>query len=212
MPESTFALLRKDGSLKFCSANAHFRWIHLGPGRHTSKLKYSLIGLYSIETIFSGESRSIDGPHLWWTTTTTKHASLSDRKWKDPSGGFWTALHAALTSRLKSLEDILNAQPDSVYAASFATKEAALKAHVEAVKFLRAHMRLVDVRCEPSQQLLAQLSYWCKQGWGRQTKIARMVAVSPQRINDWLGGRKKITADCALLIQKFLDTENRRKR
>jgi hypothetical protein len=47
--------------------------------------------------------------------------------------------------------------------------------------------------------LLAQLSYWCKQGWSRQTKIARMVAASlNESMTGWAAARK------SRLIARFL--------
>jgi predicted XRE-type DNA-binding protein len=211
----TYAKLLKDGTVKFCSGYAHFRWMQFGPGQYKSKLEYNLVGLYSIETKFSGQSHSLDGPHLWWTITVKKHASPPNRKQKDLSGGLLPAILDTVAPRCRSLKEIFDSPSDSVYSKSFSTKEQALDSHAEALKVIRAHMRQSPgPRLEPSQELLAQLSYWCEQGWGRQTKVAKAVHVSPQRVNDWINGRKKMTADQALLALEFLNlnTKSRRKR
>jgi hypothetical protein len=48
---------------------------------------------------------------------------------------------------------------------------------------------------ELSQSLLAQLAHWCGQGWGRQSYVAKAVGTTPQKVNDWLNGRKKMSAE-----------------
>ena len=62
-----------------------------------------------------------------------------------------------------------------------------------------------------AQELLAQLSHWCDQKWGRQAYVARLVASSPQTVNDWLNGRKKMTGEQALRVQELLCKEQRRR-
>jgi DNA-binding transcriptional regulator YdaS (Cro superfamily) len=55
-----------------------------------------------------------------------------------------------------------------------------------------------------AQELLARLSFWCEQKWGRQSAVAKAIGTSPQIVNDWLAGRKSVTGEQALRVQEFL--------
>jgi YdaS antitoxin of YdaST toxin-antitoxin system len=57
---------------------------------------------------------------------------------------------------------------------------------------------------EKTQQLLAKLGDWCTSGHGHQSKVAKLLGVKPQKVNDWLGGRRKISAEHALRLAELL--------
>ena len=77
------------------------------------------------------------------------------------------------------------------------------------LKRVRAEVRRNDKmrRPELSEILLSKLGYWCEQGWGRQTETAKAIGVTSQRVNDWITGRKKMTGEQALRLQKFLQRQ-----
>jgi hypothetical protein len=81
--------------------------------------------------------------------------------------------------------------------------------HREAVKIIRDHQRAG--RPEQTQMLLAVLSDWCGEKWGRQTQAARTIGATPQAVNDWLNGRKKMSAEQALRLAEYLKKERRKK-
>jgi DNA-binding transcriptional regulator YiaG len=59
---------------------------------------------------------------------------------------------------------------------------------------------------------LAELSQWCEREWGRQAEVARRVGVSPQTVNDWLSGRKKMTGIQALNVLELVEKERKRQK
>ena len=61
-----------------------------------------------------------------------------------------------------------------------------------------------------TEKLLRALSYWCAQGYGRQSEVARLLNVSPQQFNDWLKGRTQLTGEQALAIQEFMRHRRRK--
>jgi DNA-binding transcriptional regulator YdaS (Cro superfamily) len=52
--------------------------------------------------------------------------------------------------------------------------------------------------------ILHELSTWCAAKYGRKSKLARMLCVSPQLVNDWFAGKSTPTWDTGLKIQAFL--------
>ena len=202
----TFAILLENGEIKACRQRGHYRWMEFGKGKRLSRVRYDVAGNYSVETHFTGESRALDGVHLWWAMEVIKHNASPVRRHKNLSHEGLALFSDALRARCETLKQLLDASSAAIYRAVFATKGEALAAHSDALKVVRAHMRTLDKERlgEPSQALLVQLSYWCEQGWGRQTVTATAVGVSPQRVNDWLSGRKKMTGDQALRLQAFL--------
>jgi hypothetical protein len=94
---------------------------------------------------------------------------------------------------------------------SFATLGEALAFHEEVRKHCSQQMRLSRTKPEKAQMLLAELSHWCAQKWGRQARTAREVGATAQAVNDWLSGRKKMTGKQALRVQELLQKENRRR-
>ena len=92
MPEPTHAILLKNGTVKLGSSHARFKWLLLRGGKRASKVRYDTAGNYSIETVFSGTSYVMDGPHLWWRVTLTKHQTVAPSRPPADSGflgRFW---------------------------------------------------------------------------------------------------------------------------
>ena len=58
--------------------------------------------------------------------------------------------------------------------------------------------------------LLAGLGDWCAEKRGRQTEVARAIGATPQAVNDWLNGRKKLSGEQTLRVQEFLLKARRR--
>jgi hypothetical protein len=58
------------------------------------------------------------------------------------------------------------------------------------------------------QEMLDELEDWCRQEYGRKSKVAKVLGVTPQIVNDWfvkdLKKRSKPTWDTGLKIQEFL--------
>ena len=209
----TNAKLLKDGTVKACSASAHFNWLEFGPGKRLSKLRYDRIQNYSIETRFSGKSSSPDGPHLFWSLEVIKYTDSFSYRAKDPSGGFLTALKDTLTPKCTTIQQLFDAQPEAIYAEQFATREDALASHIQMLKVVRTQVRRDAILpSELSQSLLAQLAYWCEQGWGRQTQVAKAVGTTPQKVHDWLNGRKKMSGEQALRVAAFMDSVAKQRR
>jgi len=164
-----------------------------------------LVENYSIETRFSGESSSPDGPPLFWSVMVTKYKDSYSYRAEDPSGGLLAAIEADLTLKCGTIQQLFDADPKAVYAEHFATREEALAAHAGMLEVIRKQVRRTAVLpSELSQSLLAQLAYWCEHGWGRQTQVAKAVDATPQQVNDWLNGRKKMSWEQALRVAAFM--------
>jgi hypothetical protein len=205
MFESNFAKLQKEGTIKPCSKFAHAKWLQFGSGKRLSKLRYDQIENYSVETRFSGRSSSPDGPHLFWSLEVTKHEDSLSHRDKDPSSGFLTAIEDTLALKCATIQQLFDAEQKAFYSEHFATREEALAAHGPMLKIVRSQVRRAGtLPSELSQSLLAQLAYWCEQGWGRQTQVAKAVGATPQKVNDWLNGRKKMSGEQALRVAAFM--------
>jgi hypothetical protein len=204
MADSTYAKILKDGSVKICSAYSYWKWKEFGPGKRLSKLQYNATGNYSLAAGFNGESRSVDGPHLWWETVVVKYESSAPARQKNSPDGFLDVFTATLRKRCSTLRELFKSESEAVYSERLATPQEALATYQVALKSVRVHVIHSSVRPEPSQELLAQLAFWCEKGWGRQTALAKELGTTPQRVNDWLNGRKKMNADQALFVSEFL--------
>jgi hypothetical protein len=197
----------ENGTVKLASGLAHFKWLRFRGGERASKVRYDTAGNCSIETVFSGTSYVMDGPHLWWRVTVTKHQRAAPSRPPDDSG-FLHALRQDLANKASSIDDLFKSASDK-FTRSFATVEQATEAHMSLLKRVRAEVRRNDKmrRPELSEILLSKLGYWCEQGWGRQTETAKAIGVTSQRVNDWITGRKKMTGEQALRLQKFLQRQ-----
>jgi hypothetical protein len=109
------------------------------------------------------------------------------------------------TPHYSVLEEALRASPPFEWAARFGTLKEALAIHAQIKNALRAKERLTKKIPDKTQELLLELQFWCSQQWGRQTQAAKVVGTTPQVVNDWLAGRKKMTGEQALRVQELLD-------
>jgi hypothetical protein len=124
-----------------------------------------------------------------------------------------TALEDDLALKCDTIQQLFDAQPKAIYAEHFATREEALATHARMLKVVRTQVRRAAVLpFELSQSLLAELAYWCEQGWGRQTQLAKAVGATPQKVNDWLNGRKKMSGEQALRVAAFMDSAVKQRR
>jgi hypothetical protein len=212
MAAVTFAKILGDGSIKVCSGRAHFGWKEFGPGKRLSKLRYDAVGKYSISAGFNGKSDAVDGPYLWWELVIIKHKGDAPVRQRSSPDGFLDALEANLRKRCSTIRDVFESECEAIYSKGFATAKEAVVAYQDARKNVRAHVINSRMRPEPSQELLAQLGLWCEQVWGRQTEIAKVLGTTPQRVNDWINGRKRMNADQALFLREFLNPKQRRKK
>jgi hypothetical protein len=66
-----------------------------------------------------------------------------------------------------------------------------------------------------SQELLDELESWCNQKYGKKTKVATLLGVSPQVVNDWfvkdVDKRSMPTWDTGRKIEVFLDRDEHRR-
>ena len=126
---------------------------------------------------------------------------------------------AALNSTIKSnasgkaetISEVLRQEGPVEHELSFNTREDALEHHRQLSGAVRKHERLQSKGPEKAQELLAELGDWCAEKRGRQSDLARAIGASPQAVNDWLNGRKKMTGEQALRVQEFLAKERRRR-
>jgi transcriptional regulator with XRE-family HTH domain len=80
-----------------------------------------------------------------------------------------------------------------------------------AFDFLAADCQSLQV-AERVKILLAEARQWCSQERGRQTKLAKILGVSPQALSAWWTGYagKQPTAEQALALEAFLRDKRRR--
>jgi hypothetical protein len=192
----TWAILNEKNEVVLCDWRQARKW-HRTEGERRSIIKFNRIGLQEIETRFEGESSALDGPHLFWTV----YLDIRDNSRKHPLQR-WQGRENQIKENLPSIKQ---------GAHSFATREEALAFHEKIRKQCSEQMRLSRTKPEKAQVLLAELSYWCGQKWGRQARAAREAGTTPQTVNDWLSGRKKMTGEQALRVQELLQKEKRRR-
>jgi transcriptional regulator with XRE-family HTH domain len=71
-----------------------------------------------------------------------------------------------------------------------------------------------DLVPERVKQLLAEAREWCSQERGRQTRLAKILGVSPQALSAWWTGYagKQPTAEQALALDEFFRRERRKRK
>jgi hypothetical protein len=191
----TWAILNQNNEVELCDWRQACKW-RKTEGEQRSRIKFNRIGLQEIETRFVGESEALDGPHLFWMVS----LRIPTDPRKDPIQR-WAIKHEAKQSSPFLKEGIQR----------FATLEEALAFHENVRKQCSQQMRLSRIKPDKAQILLAELSDWCAQKWGRQAYAAREVGTTAQTVNDWLSGRKNMTARQALDVQELLEKEKRRR-
>ena len=190
----TWAILNENNEPVSCDWRQARKWRKTG-GEQRSLIKFNRIGLQEIETRFVGESLALDGPHLFWRVSL--RIPIDRRKHPIEQ---W-----AIKKQVKESSPFIK---EGIH--SFATLQEALAFHEEVRKLCSQQMRLSRTKPEKAQILLAELSHWCAQKWGRQAYVAREVGTTAQTVNDWLSGRKKMTGEQALRVQELLQKEKRR--
>ena len=187
----TWAILNEKNEVVLCDWRQAGKW-RKTKGVRRSKIKYNRIGLQEIETRFVGESQALDGPHLFWRVHLNIHTDNRKhpvQRWFDQKEG-----------------NSFSIKQGSHF---FATLKEALAFHEDVRKQCSQQLALSRTKPEKAQTLLVELSHWCAQKWGRQARAAREVGATAQTVNDWLGGRKKMTGEQALRVQEFLQKEKR---
>jgi predicted XRE-type DNA-binding protein len=203
---NSYAILNEKNEVVSCGERRATKWWYAQGGARRSKIKIDCIGRFVVETSFRIASRVLDGPHLFWQVTLSSPPPLKD----DSSGGFLSALNTILTPVCNTLEEAWRAAPPWRFHQRFGTREAALEFHALVKKQAGAKERMTKKMPEKTQELLIELGYWCEQKWGRQAQVARAVGTTPQTVNDWLNGRKKMTGEQSLRVMELLSSERRR--
>jgi hypothetical protein len=204
-----FAILDSKGNLRRCGKDRYRSWWAKRGGSGSVRIKFKMLDEFLIETVFKGKAYSLnsDEPCFWHVLVTRP---------PNPSfaHGFMSALKKDLNqkcaSKPETLAEVLKkgGTANILYEREFSAQADALNHHREAMNAIRAYQR--TGRPEQAQILLADLSDWCNERWGRQTQVARVIDTSPQAVNDWLNGRKKMTAEQALRIVEFLRKERKK--
>jgi hypothetical protein len=57
---------------------------------------------------------------------------------------------------------------------------------------------------EAPQNIINELKAWCAEKYGRNSKVARMLGVSPQLVHDWFSEKTIPTWPTGMKIQAFL--------
>jgi hypothetical protein len=194
-----YAILDSEGNAVPCGEQKHATWFLLRGGDRRSLIKRHLIGNYLIETCFKGDAF----PHFWRVRLT------SPPNPPPASGSFLAALessaNSALSYKAETISEALKRDGPVQHELSFTTREDALSHHGQLIKAVRKRERLKRRKGpEKTQVLLAELGEWCAEKWGRQSELARAIGVTPQAVNDWLNGRKKMTGEQALRVSEFV--------
>jgi hypothetical protein len=196
----TWAILNEKNEVIVCDWRQAKKWRKAG-GEQRSRIKFNRVGLQEIETRFVGESASLDGPHFFWRVSLNIY--VDSRKDPNPIPFQQWVMKSDAKQNSPWLKE---------GAQSFATREEALAFHEEVRKQASEQLRLSRTKPERTQVLLAELSRWCAQKWGRQAHVAREVGTTAQTVNDWLSGRKRMTGEQTLRVYELLQKENRRRK
>jgi hypothetical protein len=201
-----FAILNAKGGVVLCGEQRWWNWYYLRGGQKRSVIKRQLLGDYLIETCFYGEAQILEGEEPnFWRVRLTRPPNLA--------GVLNTSLLAVLKSTLQSkmsghaetIDEILSHQGPVEHELSFNTPEDALIHHKQLCTAVRKHERLkAGTGPEKAEALLAELSDWCAGKRGRQSELARAIGATPQAVNDWLNGRKRMTGEQALRVKEFV--------
>jgi hypothetical protein len=206
--EPIYAVINKSGQVQICGKQRWVTWWCLRGGERRSKIKRTVVGDRAVETGFTGCSRVPDGPPLFWLVGFYRYEKLRGPA-DSMSSAMFDTINELFANRCDSLDEAMHATGNFKFKWEFASLKEALAFHKLVEKKLRAHARLTNSAPEKSEQLLARLAFWCSQRWGRQAQVARAVGTTPQRVNDWLNGRKKMTGEQSLRLVEFIE-KNRR--
>ena len=214
-----YAILGKDNLPIQCKRRRAFSWLVHG-GFRRCLFEREQIGQVLIETGFETESREADGPPLFWVVRMSSPArpSIGINPALFPMSAFLEVLDKKMNTsegdglEAEMIEAVCQIPPPFQFQRRFGTLDSAYAFYKLALKRLRALERSSQVKPEKEQVLLAELGQWCERKWGRQAEVARRVGVSPQTVNDWLSGRKKMTGIQALNVLELVEKERKRQK
>ena len=111
-----------------------------------------------------------------------------------------------MSGKAETIDEILRHEGPVEHELSFSTPENALNHHRLLSTAVRRHERLERKSTGPekAEELLALLGDWCAEKRGRQSELVRAIGATPQAVNDWLQGRKRMTGEQALRVKEFV--------
>jgi hypothetical protein len=168
----TFAILDQNNDVIPCGEQKWGTWWFMHGGERRSKFKCDFIDGRLIETCFTGRSRALDGPHLFWLVKFCALPPPPQRRPRSPVAMIVAYSMPIGTPHYQTLEEAFSASPPFVWSRLFGTLAEALACHAQIKKHLKAKERLSKKMPEKTQELLVELDYWCKQKWGRQAQVA----------------------------------------
>lgn len=198
----TWAILSPENEVTLCDWRTARKWLKNG-GEKRCKIRESRVGRQEIETRFEISSANLDGPHLFWEVRVSERVIPR----RSPSS-LWHREINAVSKRIKTPEEALKAKPPIECFFRFLTLQEALGFHKTMRKHLVQLLKGSQTKTDLTEELLLRLTRWCEEKWGRQALAARCANTSPQTINDWLAGRKRMTGEQALRIHELLAKEH----
>jgi Putative antitoxin of bacterial toxin-antitoxin system, YdaS/YdaT len=204
-----YAVLDGNGYVVSCGKQRWSNWFLLRGGQSRSLIKRNLIGDYLIETCFNGAVSALEGEQpCFWRVRLTNPPNASPR-----SDNFLGALKSTIDSKLshnaETIREALKHDGPVEHELSFTGPEDALNHHRELIKAVRKHQMLHRKGTEKAEVLLAELGDWCAEKRGRQSELARAIGATPQAVNNWLNGRKKMTGEQVLNVIEFMAKRRR---
>lgn len=199
-----YAILDAKRRVVPCNEQRWKSWYLLRGGQKRSLIKRQLIGNYLIETCFYGQVHALESEEpSFWRVRLTRPPNPT------PSGNsFMAVLSSTIESKnsgkAETISEVLRQEGPVEHELSFNTPEDALNHHRQLTGAVRKHERLKNTGPEKAQELLAELGDWCAEKRGRQSELARAIGATPQAVNDWLNGRKRMTGEQALRVKEFV--------
>jgi hypothetical protein len=205
------AILDANGRAVPCGEQRHRTWYFRRGGDKRSLIRRNLIGNFLIETRFNGSLYLQEGeePNFWEVRLSRPPipGGLGD--------SFLSAVEQTVNSLIskqpetisETLREALKSDSPIQHQLSFSTREDSLAYHRILKNAVWDRHKLAIP--EKTQVLLAELGAWCAEKRGRQTQIARRIRTTPQTVNDWLNGRKKMTGEQALRINELMGQARR---
>jgi hypothetical protein len=200
------AILDKKGGVVLCSKQRWRRWYVLRGGQKRSVLKRQLLGDYLMETSFYGEVQVVEGEEPnWWRVRLTKPPDPAPWAGDSLMAVLKSTIQSKISSEAETIDETLRHEGPVEHELSFNTPEDALNHHRQLIGAVRKHERLqASTGPEKAEALLAELGDWCAGKRGRQSELARAIGATPQAVNDWLQGRKRMTGEQALRVKEFV--------
>jgi hypothetical protein len=204
-----FAVLDGNGRTVLCGQQRWRSWFFLRGGERRSLIKRNLIGSYLIETCFNGHLSVLESEQpCFWRVRLTNPPNPSPSA-ESPLRVIKSTIDSAVARDAETIGEVLMQEAPLKHELSFATSEDALKYHQRLIQEVRKNERLHRKEPEKAQELLAELGDWCAEKRGRQSEVAHAIGATPQAVNDWLNGRKRMTGEQALRVSAFMKQKRR---